>query len=292
MTVFSKINSLIELPVRVLGPIFSTLYENLEARTEYNFRRERIHRQEGVSCMIRAKNEEKKIIDCLISIEDVFDEIIFIDNGSDDNTLKLVKEYSEHHPRISVYSYNVQVSKCGSEHNSTEEKSIHSLSYYYNWCASKCSYSYICKWDADMILDKYSKDKFKSIIHSFSSYWPTFASFEVQTIYKFFEKYYLAKNEVNSEIRIFPNRSDVKFIKGDNFELLDGKIYKSHNVLLCDVKVYECKDASENEFSHWTETKSFPTKRKQIEFENFLKIKEGNIDSEVFTEIVINIFDS
>ncbi|MBA4407424.1 hypothetical protein C0389_09125 [bacterium] len=39
------------------------------------------------------KNEEKHLRDCLISVKDVVDEIVLVDTGSTDNTIKIAEEY-------------------------------------------------------------------------------------------------------------------------------------------------------------------------------------------------------
>lgn len=44
-------------------------------------------------CMI-VKNEEKNLERCLESIKDIVDEIIIVDTGSIDNTLKIAEKYN------------------------------------------------------------------------------------------------------------------------------------------------------------------------------------------------------
>lgn len=44
-------------------------------------------------CMI-TKNEEKCIENCLKSVHDIVDELIIVDTGSDDNTIEIIKKYS------------------------------------------------------------------------------------------------------------------------------------------------------------------------------------------------------
>ena len=47
----------------------------------------------GISLIIRAKNEENNIKDCIESVVDLVDEIIFVDNASTDDTYNLVSNY-------------------------------------------------------------------------------------------------------------------------------------------------------------------------------------------------------
>ena len=48
----------------------------------------------GISLIIRAKNEEINIKCCIESVIDLVDEIIFVDNNSNDNTFNLIYEYT------------------------------------------------------------------------------------------------------------------------------------------------------------------------------------------------------
>jgi glycosyltransferase involved in cell wall biosynthesis len=48
-----------------------------------------------LSVVITAFNEEKKIEDCLKSVKNLADEIIFVDNSSSDKTLEIAKKYTE-----------------------------------------------------------------------------------------------------------------------------------------------------------------------------------------------------
>ena len=45
-------------------------------------------------CMI-VKNEEKNLERCLSSVKDLFDEIIIVDTGSNDNTKEIAKEFTD-----------------------------------------------------------------------------------------------------------------------------------------------------------------------------------------------------
>jgi len=269
----NKIISLVELPKRVFGPIKGQCFSNIEADQQYNFSRLPIVRKHGISAMLRVKNEEKNIVQCITSIIDVFDEIVFIDNGSKDNTLSLVENLSTSFPQIKIFAYPTSLSRCGEEHNNTPENSVKSLAYYYNWCLSKCQYGYIMKWDADMILCESNKKYLNLYFKKLNTYWPSFSAVEIQTIYQDNDDYYLSKGELNMEYMIFPNRADVYFQKGKDFELLKAKLYKTHTISFKEVKIFELKNINTNEFSHW-DTESFTTDRKKREFERFNMVKK------------------
>src|SRR5688572_4405193 len=116
-------------------------FRNREGLVEYDFVLPGCVRAAGVSAMLRVKNESRKIDMCLSSALHLFDEIVVIDNASSDDTRQLVEQFKTDHDRqdkIRLCSYPHRIARCGDEHWSTPEDSVHSLVYYYNWCRSKC----------------------------------------------------------------------------------------------------------------------------------------------------------
>lgn len=190
----------------------------------------------------------------------------------------MVKNYAKKNgSNLKVFSYPFKVARVGKENTNTNELSIYSLTHYYNWCLSKCSYSYVFKWDADMILQK-GQQSLVSRLRRLNPFWPQFVSVEIQTIYQKNDKFFLSLYEVNSEYMIFPNRADVYFKTIRGFEMLQGKIYRTSHIEIDEVHILEWKDTSSNEFDHWTDT-NFTTDRKKLEWLNFNKIKNSDIDS-------------
>ncbi len=68
-------------------------FENREGLLNFNFTLFESRLREGVSALLRVKNEEEKIHYCLMSIMDIFDEIVLVDNGSEDKTLDVVRKF-------------------------------------------------------------------------------------------------------------------------------------------------------------------------------------------------------
>lgn len=79
------------------------------------------------------------------------DEIILVDNNSQDDTWKICQSLKEKHPdKIRIFQYLPEVYRLGSaEYQSCPEDSVHDMSYYYNWTLSQTSYQYAMKIDDD-----------------------------------------------------------------------------------------------------------------------------------------------
>lgn len=107
---------------------------------------------QGLSFLIRAKNEEFMVAQCIQSIIDIANEIIFVDNNSTDMTFQIATLFAEKYSNIFVYQYNIDVPKVGIEHEiAVENNSPNTLATYYNWCLSKVTRYNVIKWDCDFI---------------------------------------------------------------------------------------------------------------------------------------------
>jgi glycosyltransferase involved in cell wall biosynthesis len=107
------------------------------------------NRKDGISAMIRIKNEEEFILPSIQSVLGFFDEIIVTLNGSEDNTENIIRNINS--DKIKIYQYPFKMHHNGPGHRDIPEDSIHDLAYYYNWSLSLTSRSFVCKWDGDMI---------------------------------------------------------------------------------------------------------------------------------------------
>lgn len=125
----------------------------------------RIVLKPGVSFIIRAKNEEENIKNCIMSIIDIADEIIFVDNLSTDNTLDIVQSLRNQYPNIiKIYQYKIKIPKCGEEQeNNVKIHSHNTIAKYYNWCLNKSKRYNIIKWDADCIANKENLQELVSV---------------------------------------------------------------------------------------------------------------------------------
>lgn len=106
----------------------------------------------GYSFLIRAKNEELLVEMCLESIVDIADEIIFVDNNSNDSTLEKAQKLANKYNNIFIYRYNIDVPRAGIMHEkAVASGSLNTLATYYNWCLSKVTRYNVIKWDCDFI---------------------------------------------------------------------------------------------------------------------------------------------
>jgi len=262
-------------------------FNNVEGLLNFDFSLFSGRERNGTSAMLRVKNEEAKIEYCLRSILTAFDEIVVVDNESKDKTLDIVrkiKEETDREDKIKIFSYPFKIARCGSEHWNTPENSVHSLVYYYNWALSQCSHRYVCKWDGDMVLREEALESFKIFLQRIQSQTTKCWIVPGQTLYRDLAgNYYLAKGEINGEVRVFPYGFNPRYHKAEHWEVLKGE--RPLDIDRVDAIVfYELKFADEEEFSHWTTT-DFPTPRKRREWENFQLIKEGKVTDSRFEEL-------
>ena len=254
--------------------------ENIEGLSEYNLLSKNsrsTNKEKGLSVMLRVKNEELNIVASIESIIDLSSEVVVVDNNSTDKTVELVRQMICNHAggdKIKIYHYPFRVARCGAEHDETPEDSVHNLAYYYNWCLDKCSYKAVIKWDADMVvsMQQGKRAEFKELVDKVvNARLHTAINFLTQTYYLSRpNEGYLAKNEINGEIRIFSTSASIFFIKVKNFEQLamfsPTKIIRSQSNFS-----FELKRLGQNEFAHWS-SMSFSAPRKVAEYRSFRRL--------------------
>lgn len=131
-------------------------FKNIEWIKKYNIDKNSFSfdkRKKWISAFWRLHNSEDFLEESIESHIKFFDEIILVNNNSTDNTEKICKKLKNKYPKkIKLYNYPFKISKIWSnEYNNTNENSINSLSYYYNWTLSKTNYKYAIKLDDDHI---------------------------------------------------------------------------------------------------------------------------------------------
>lgn len=299
---FCKLVKYIEFKLKLLFDLSpkQIKFENIEQIKKFNFSLPLFSKEDGVSAFIRVKNEDKQISACLLSILDVFDEIVIVDNDSSDSTLKVIRKLKaehDHDNKIKIFDYPFKLALFGSDYSNTPENSVHNFAFYSNYAISKCSRKMVCKWDADMILKADRKSDFKSFLAKIgrsksNSVWNIYG----QTVYQDVEgNLWLSHQEVYYEPRIFSLSYYNIYAKGRYFEILDApslnldlyidltSIENKHNRPLImrksfpDVLFYEFKSVDRNEFSHWTTEDVAHTPRKRKEIKAFQLIRSAEI---------------
>lgn len=124
-------------------------------------------RKNGVSGMMRVKNDAEFIVASVESCIDALDELVIVYNDCSDNSPDIIHEMAEKYPhKIKVFHYlpsivawNLTTEEITEIENGTIP-SERTLAGYYNYALSKTSYKYVMKIDADQI---YFTEKLKNL---------------------------------------------------------------------------------------------------------------------------------
>jgi hypothetical protein len=109
----------------------------------------------GLSFLLRIKNEELYILNNLYQIYPLADEIIIVDNGSDDRTLDIIDYFNTFYKKVYVYYYNININNVTKNENNYKKQ----IATFYNWGLSKVTKYNVIKWDGDFeILNEYLSD--------------------------------------------------------------------------------------------------------------------------------------
>lgn len=125
------------------------------------------NRKNGVSGMMRVKNDAEFIKACVESCIDALDELIIVYNDCSDKSPEIIKEIEKKYPeKIKSYEYKPKIIAWNLDENTVKKifnKEIlaeNTLAGYYNYTLSKTTYTYVMKVDADQI---YYTSKLKEI---------------------------------------------------------------------------------------------------------------------------------
>ena len=112
----------------------------------------------GISFLIRSRSEERPLDMAIYSLRTVTvpHETVLIINGSE---IDVPPEWP-----VRYFNYSPNLGRPGVENLLTPFDSIHSLAWFYNWCLSKTRFSYIFKYDADMVASRVLIDQLPSVL--------------------------------------------------------------------------------------------------------------------------------
>lgn len=240
----------------------------------------------GVSFVIRAKNEELNVLNCLESIVDIADEIIFVDHQSTDNTYQLAFNFSKKFDNIKVFKYEREIPKAGENYQENIKVINNTISNYYNFCLSKVTKNSIIKWDADFIanrenlIDMIESKNINNRIDKFSLW------FTGETIFMTTEEMYINKQSYYDEYRSFSLLNGAIWKDSDKCEFID-RDYANNSISDRYEKpcFYEIKRIDFNEFEN---RENLIDERDRMDFEIIENLKNNIIDNRLTKVRILN----
>lgn len=176
-----------------------------------------------ITAYIRLYNEEKTIIPCLDSINNLFDEIIIIYSEINDSSLELIEKYINDYSKtnVTLFKYPHKVYPQESNEYLSDFDYKNSLAAYYDYGLKKIKTKYWMKIDADQI---YFSDKLQIIIEHAKKYTPYICI----PMYGFNFQIMDSEVRVNNEIPlnggtdhgIIPNDRNLYYIQTNRWEQL------------------------------------------------------------------------
>jgi glycosyltransferase involved in cell wall biosynthesis len=167
-----------------------------------------------ISFVYRLKNADKFLALSVSSIVPIANEIIFVDNGSSDNTRCIINDIASKLSdkcKIQVLQYNHQVHRQGVEYaNDLANNPNGSLARYYNYCFDNSSNEYVFKIDAHKFL---LPDAYEKIYEKMTQN----LDFVFLRGYDFYGRF------IDYEPLLYKNKPDVFYEDGECFEFLNYK---------------------------------------------------------------------
>ncbi len=259
---------------------------NIEGHTEFDItwpwtRPEGL--RPGSTAVLRVKNEAPSLPFVLPPLLRACDHVLLVDNGSEDGTPDVARDTAARAGRsdkLTVSSYPFAVARAGAEHLAQHELSVHSLSYFYNWCFAQVTTRYSWKWDGDMVLTTEGEVSVADLAWQVG---------DVQSIIRvprhglYLEsesKGYLDLGWRNAVEWGFPIGPDFVFTKAFEWEIRTTP-ENVRTIGLPHGLCVELKYLDGEEFAHWTDPESFATsyrnRRKRREWAVFHALKEGRV---------------
>ena len=110
-----------------------------------------------ISAIMRVKNEAEFLERSINSVIDLVDELVIVDNCSEDGSDSIIADFSNRFPKkVKSFSYPHKIARYGEEMlilaaTKDGKKSPSYLPNYYNWSTGLCAEPYILKWDGDTV---------------------------------------------------------------------------------------------------------------------------------------------
>ncbi len=235
----------------------------------------------GTTAVLRVKNEAPSLPFVLPPLLRACDQVLVVDNGSTDGTAGVARQTADllgGGDRLTVLDYPFAVARAGAEHLAQHERSVHSLSYFYNWCFSQVTTHYSWKWDGDMVLTTEGEVSIAALGWQVGNVdaivrVPRHGLYLVDS-----RRGYLDLGLRNAEEWGFPMTPEFIYSKAFEWEIRTTPTH-ARSIGLPHGLCVELKYLDGDEFAHWTDPESFATsyrnKRKRREWEVFNALKSG-----------------
>lgn len=256
--------------------------------------------KKGLSFIIRARNEEDNIEQCLTSIVDIADEIIFVNHLSTDKTYEKALTMAQRYSNIKPYNFMNEIPKCGINYSKNKDNFSYTIADYYNFCLSKSTYSTIVKWDADFIanranlkelvkLIKKTIDTDNKIIGNKIAATKVASNIAVDKIAGWFtgltvyvddeNRAYVNTTSFYDEYRIFSKKKGFRWKDANKCEYADPQYINSCNKIKFEKPCfYEIKKTTKDEF---ISRESMIDKRDLNDFDMLSRLKNLHVDTPI-----------
>lgn len=266
------------------GPVTSEGLRNLEGHTDFDLTWPWLRPgglRPGTTAVLRVKDEAASLPFVLPPLLRACDQVLVVDNGSSDGTPEVaarVAAEAGHTDTLTQASYPFAVARAGADHLAVHERSVHSLSYFYNWCFAQVATTYSWKWDGDMVLTTEGEVSIADLGWQVGG---------VQSIVRVPRHGLYLRDDTtgyldlglrNAEEWGFPVGPDFVFTKAFEWEIRTTP-HPVRSIGLPHGLCVELKYLDGDEFAHWTDPASFATsfrnKRKRREWTVFNALREG-----------------
>lgn len=127
------------------------IIKNREGYKEYDLKKKFWKdRKNGISAMMRIKNEEEWIEYSILSIRDCCDEIVVVLQNCTDRTEDIIRSLNL--PNIKILYFPFESFPNQPDYFQFPIDSVHNRAYYYNWALNQTSFKWVLKWDGDQAM--------------------------------------------------------------------------------------------------------------------------------------------